>query len=348
MKAIVFTGKEKVSCERMPDPRIEQSTDVLVQVELAGICGSDLHVYFAREQGLDHGTVMGHEFVGRVLEAGKDVLQFRKGDLVMCPFTTSCGNCFYCRIGLTSRCERGQLFGWVEGDAGLHGGQAELVRVPLADTTLVHLPEDVSPLEGLLLGDILSTGYFAAKNSDMRPGIACAVVGCGPVGLMAIASAIELGARRVFAIDRIPERLQLAQKFGAEPIDFAENDAVALVREATDGRGADAVLEVVGSAAASQMAYKLVRPGGVISVVGVHTEPTFAFSPEAAYNKNLTYKIGRCPARHLMGQLVPVVQKRRFDFVSIISHQMPLDDGKIGYRIFANKEDGCTKVVLKP
>lgn len=348
MKAIIFNGKESVKCERVPDPGILESTDVIVKVDLAGICGSDLHVYYEREKGLDLGTVMGHEFVGEIVETGKSVRNFKKGEKVISPFTTNCGACFFCNIGLTSRCEQGQLFGWVEGDKGLHGGQAEYVRVPLADSTLLHLPEGVNPEEGLLLGDILSTGYFAAENAEIKPGGIYAVVGCGPVGLLSILSAIELGAERVYAIDAIPERLQLAEKFGATMVNFKQENAAAKLKDATNGRGVDAVLEVVGNASAAKLAYQIVRPGGIISVVGVHTEAQFVFSPADAYDKNLTYKVGRCPARFYMEKLASLVQEGRYEFSAIISHRLVLSEGEQGYEIFANKRDHCTKVILKP
>ncbi|MFQ5633195.1 MAG: alcohol dehydrogenase family protein, partial [bacterium] len=348
VKAITFSGSESVKYENVADPELRESTDVIVKVDLAGICGSDLHVYYEREKGLDHGTVMGHEFVGEIVDIGESVRNFSKGDKIISPFTTNCGECYFCRIGLTSRCERGELFGWVEGGKGLHGGQAEYVRVPMADSTLTRMPKEVEPEAGLLLGDILSTGYFAAENAEIVPEGVYAVVGCGPVGLLAIISAIELGAEHVYAIDAIPERLAIAERFGATPIDYQQTDAIAILRDATDGRGVDAVLEVVGNTAAARLAYEIVRPGGIISVVGVHTDTNFAFSPADAYDKNLTYKVGRCPARFYMEKLIPFVQERKYDFTAVISHCMALSEGEIGYEIFANKKDNCTKVVLYP
>jgi 2-desacetyl-2-hydroxyethyl bacteriochlorophyllide A dehydrogenase len=348
MKAIIFNGKESVKYESVSEPELHESSDAIVKVDLAGICGSDLHVYYEREKGLDPGTVMGHEFVGEIVETGKSVRNFKKGEKAISPFTTNCGACFFCKIGLTSRCEHGQLFGWVEGDKGLHGGQAEYVRVPLADSTLVHLPEGVRPEEGLLLGDILSTGYFAAENAEVKPGGVYTVVGCGPVGLLAVMSAMELGAERVYAIDAIPERLHLAKKFGAKPMNFKKENIVARLEDETDGRGVDAVLEVVGNAAAAKLAYQIVRAGGIISVVGVHTEAQFAFSPADAYNKNLIYKTGRCPARFYMDKLAALVQEGRYEFSAIISHRLALSEGELGYKMFANKLDHCTKVILMP
>jgi threonine dehydrogenase-like Zn-dependent dehydrogenase len=175
-----------------------------------------------------------------------------------------------------------------------------------------------------------------------------AVIGCGPVGLMTIIGARELGAERIYAIDTIPERLALAEKFGATLIDYQKENPLPVIREATEGRGADAVLEVVGSPAAARLALDLVRPGGIIAVAGVHNEEHFAFSPAEAYDKNLTYKVGRCPARYYMERLIPLVQKKKYDLTAIISHRMPLAEGVRGYKIFAEKLEGCTKVVVKP
>ena len=348
MKALTFYGKQKIKYETVEDPQIESPDDIIVEVKLTAICGSDLHVYHEREIGLDLGTVMGHEFVGEVVDVGKGVVNFVKGDSVLCPFTTNCCDCFFCKKNLPCRCTKGQLFGWVENGAGLHGGQAEFVRVPLSDATLLKKPLDVTFEEALLLGDILSTGYFCADMTNIQPEGVYVVVGCGPVGLLAILSAKELGAESVYAIDSIDYRLDLARKYGAIPINFQKEDTVGIVKEATYNRGADAVMEVVGSIEAGRLAYELVRSGGIISVVGVHTEQYIAFSPVEAYDKNITFVTGRCPARYYMEKLIPLVQKKKYDLSAIISHRLPLTSGVEGYKIFDQKLDNCTKVVLEP
>jgi len=347
MKALTFHGKHKIHYEEIADPEIEQATDVIVKVKVCAICGSDLHVYHEHEKGLDHGTAMGHEFSGEIVDLGGDVKNLRKGDLVMSPFTTSCGRCFYCKIGLTSRCIHGQLFGWREHKQGLHGGQAEYVRVPLADASLMKLPEGISLEEGLLLGDILSTGFYCAKQAEIKPGNTYVVVGCGPVGLLAILGAIDYGADKIFAIDTVPERLTMAQKFGATPIHATHQDAIDILKEETEGRGADGVLEAVGSSATNRLAYDIIRPGGIISAVGVCTDAHLPFSPTEAYNKNITYKVGRCPARFMMEELVPMVQQKKYNITSIISHRLKLSEGVHGYDIFANKKEDCLKVVME-
>jgi threonine dehydrogenase-like Zn-dependent dehydrogenase len=347
MKAVTFQGNARVEISTLPDPAIEAPEDVLVRTRVSAICGSDLHVYLGRETGIEPGTVMGHEFLGEVVEVGKGVRGLKAGDLVVSPFTTNCGECFYCRKGLTCRCQKGQLFGWVENGRGLEGAQAEYVRVPLADSTLFKLPPDVDVEAALFLGDILATGFFCADMADVGPEGVYAVVGCGPVGLFATLGARECGAERIFAVDVLPERLALAERFGATPIDARHNDPREVVKDATEGRGADAVLEVVGSPEATRLAFDLVRAGGIVSAVGVHTEAQFAFSPVEAYDKNLTYRAGRCPARHYMERLLPLVRGKKYDFASIVSHRLPLADAVRGYHLFERKLEGCTKVLLR-
>jgi len=348
MRALTFQGKEHVGLTTVSDPEILNPADAIVRVNACAICGSDLHVFHEREKGIDYGTAMGHEFTGEIVETGSGVKRLRKGDKVMSPFTTSCGQCFYCLQGLTCRCIHSQLFGWREKGKGLHGGQAELVRVPLADTTLVQIPEGVTQEEAILLGDVLSTGFFCARQAEVKPRGIYAVVGCGPVGLMAIIGARELGAERVFAVDSLPERLNKAIEFGATPINASLENVKERILGATEGRGADGVLEAVGSHGAVRSAFDLVRPGGVVSSVGVCTDAHLAFSPEEAYNKNLTYRIGRCPARFMMDQLIPLVQRKKYNLASVFTHRMDLDQGSEGYAIFAGKKDNCLKVLLQP
>ncbi len=329
----------------LPDPVIEQPTDAIVRVQLAGLCGSDLHPFFGREVGIDPGTVMGHEFVGVVTSVGADVSSIKQGDRVCAPFTTNCGHCFFCSQGLTSRCESGQLFGWRENNQGLHGGQAELVRVPLADGTLMKIPAGISDETAILLGDNLSTGYFCADMVGIHPNGVYAVVGCGTVGLLAIGAAIRTGATYVMAIDPVESRLQLAGKLGA--IGFRSGDAaVKAIQEATDGRGADGVMELVGLPAAQELAFRLIRPGGTMSVIGCHCTPEFAFGPTDAYDKNLTYRTGRCPARSYMDRLAPDLVADPIDLSWCITHRFDINDAVEAYDTFAHRKDGCVKAVL--
>lgn len=348
MNAITFQDIETLVFEQVPDPVLQAPSDAIVRVRAAGICGSDLHPYFGRERGLDPGTVMGHEFLGEVVEVGTDVRRFEVGDVVVAPFSTSCGACFYCRSGLTARCEHGQLFGWVQDGRGLHGAQAELVRVPLADGTLVSVPDGLDDDVALLAGDILSTAAFGADLAGVAAGDVVVVVGCGPVGLLAILAAKARGAREVVAVDRVPSRLEVARRFGATPADFATGDPLAVVRDRTEGRGADAAIEAVGAPEATRLAADLLRLGGSLAAVGVHTEPHLALSPGEIYDRNLRYASGRCPARHYMEASLAVAARDQDLIGTLISHRLPLSEGVDAYARFAAREEGWTKVVLRP
>ena len=349
MRAVCFREIESVVCESIPDASLEKESDAIVKVDLAGLCGSDLHPYWGRETGLDPGTAMGHEFVGHVVELGRDVQGLSIGDRVCSPFTTNCGQCFFCQRGLTARCERGQLFGWRQSNQGLHGGQAELVRVPLAESTLLKIDDAISDESALLLGDNLSTGYFgAAMAVDPRTAATdvLAVVGCGTVGLLSIQSAQALGVQRIYAIDPNPARLEQAKAFGAIVFDD-QHDMIRSVLEATDQRGADAVMEYVGLPDAQKLAFELVRPGGRMSVIGCHCSPSFAFSPTQAYDKNLTYITGRCSARFYMDHLVDQVARGDFDLSWCVTHRFDVRDTQDAYEVFSQRKDGCVKAVFE-
>lgn len=346
MRAIVFEGVGRVAWSTVDDPSPAAPGDVVVRVAAAGLCGSDLHVYRGREPGLDAGTVMGHELCGEVVAAGGGVTRWRAGDRVVAPFSTACGDCFYCRRELPSRCARGELFGWVAAGRGLEGGQAEYVRVPLADATLVAMPPELPAERALLAGDVLATGWFGAANGGVAPGDTVAVVGCGAVGISACLAARELGAARVVALDPAADRRRLAERFGGEGV--APEAAGERVAEATGGRGADVVVEAVGSPAATRLAWELVRPGGTISAVGVHHEPALAIAPGALYDKNLTYRAGRCPARALMPRLLELLARGGWPFDELVSHRLPLAEGPAAYAAFDRREPGWSKVVFRP
>lgn len=348
MRGICFEEPTFVRVRDIADPRIHAETDVIVKVEVAGLCGSDLHAYFGRETGMDRGTVMGHEFVGRIVEIGGAVKDFEIGDRVCSPFTTNCGRCFYCQSGLSSRCTQGQLFGWRENDSGLHGGQGELIRVPLADGTLLKIGETFESDKALLLGDNLSTAYFGvsmAFDADAAADEVYAVVGCGNVGLLAIQTAFWMGSKKVVAVDPNLDRLALAKDLGAETYDN-ETDAIRATELLTDGRGADGVLEFVGLPAAQRTAYSLIRPGGRMSVIGCHCTDHFAFSPVDAYDKNLTYRTGRCPARSYMPRLLEMIEQRPMDLSWCITHRFGIDDAVEAYETFAYGNDACIKAVI--
>ncbi|KAI8579580.1 hypothetical protein K450DRAFT_241667 [Umbelopsis ramanniana AG] len=352
MLAVTFQKPYEVAVSTVEKPKIQEPTDAIVKVSLAGLCGSDLHPYRGAEKGLDPMTIMGHEFVGTIVEVGEQVKGFQVGDRVGSGFTTCCGECWYCSRGLTCRCEKGQLYGWKSQGKGLEGGQAEYVRVPLASGSLLKLPDTIEDEEAILLGDILSTGFFCAMNgfsalTEMEASEAVVVViGCGPVGMLACIGAKEYGAKQVFVVDSVNERLQVAaDRFGATPLNLSQ-DVDAAVKSATGGRGADIVLEVVGHSSALELAYTVMRPGGVLSSVGVHTAPTWPFTPGDGYDKNLTYRSGRCPSRAMMDKLLPVLISKKYAVTSIISHRVPITDAVEMYRKFDGRLDGCTKVVF--
>lgn len=346
MRAVVFAGAGRVEVATVADPALLAAGDVLVRTEVAGLCGSDLHVYRGVERGLDPGTPMGHELLGTVVATGAAVRHFRAGDRVVAPFSTSCGECFFCLAGLTARCERGQLFGWVQEGRGLAGCQAELVRVPLADTTLEAVPEGLPAAEALLAGDVLATGWFGVAQGGAGAGSTVAVVGCGAVGLCAVAVARELGAERVLAVDPSPTRRALAARFGGEPA--SPEDAAERARAATAGRGVDLVVEAVGSPAASALAFDLVRAGGTLCAVGVHHEPALAIAPGALYDRNLTYRAGRCPARAYLQPALALLAARRLPLGDLVSHRLTLEEAPAAYEAFDRRATGWVKVVFRP
>lgn len=350
MRGVTFEAVRRVTLATTPDPDVVDPGDAIVEVAVAGLCGSDLHPYLGRETGLDVGTVLGHEFVGRVAEAGSAVTSLAPGDRVVAPFSTSCGRCFYCGAGLTARCERGQLFGWVEGGRGLHGAQAEYVRVPLADATLVPVPDAISDdAVALLAGDILSTALFGVASARVSPGEVVAVVGCGPVGLLTIRAALERGASMVLAVDPVASRREAAEAWGGVAVAVdpqAPSGAAQRVRDLTAGRGADAAVEAVGSPEATRLAADVVRSGGRIAAVGVHTETHLALSPVELYDRNLTYSAGRCPARHHMPAALRLAARDRNLLRTLITHRLPLAAAPEAYRRFAAREPGMHKVVF--
>jgi len=342
---VCFENIGEVKLRELPDAVIEDAGDAIVEVSMAGLCGSDLHPFFGRETGLSPGTVMGHEFVGRITAIGSGVSQLCVGDRVCAPFTTNCGSCFFCESGLTSRCIHGQLFGWRQDEAGLHGGQASLVRVPHADATLFKLPETIDDETALLLGDNLSTGRFAADMAGITSSGIYGVIGCGTVGLLAIVAAKQLGAEKIIAVDPCKSRLEIAESLGAMVFTSPEQ-ALRETHHLTHGLGLDGVMELVGLPDAQRLAYALVRPGGNLSVIGCHCTPDFAFSPADAYDKNLTYRTGRCPARHYMDLFSNSGQLKDLDLSWCITHHFPATEAVDAYQIFSQRKDNCVKAVL--
>jgi len=273
MKAVTFHGAFNLKVEDVEDPKIEQPKDVIIKVTSAGICGSDMHAYDGRMPLPGSGWVIGHEYMGEVVEVGPEVTNFSPGDRVVGSFVSSCGDCYYCNSGWSSVCKQQQTFGFMT----LPGAQAQYLRVPNGHFTLEKVPDSLSDEQALFVGDIFSTGYFCADRGEIKPGDTVAVVGSGPVGLFAQMSALTFEPKTVFAIDQLPERLEMSKKIGAVPIDMSKEDAKEIIRDATDGRGADVVLEAVGIEPSLKSCWQYVRPAGTISAVGMYTEPEFPF-----------------------------------------------------------------------
>lgn len=336
MKAVVFKGPHKVVVEDRPIPKIQDPTDIIVKVDKTALCGSELHVFRGHQpSGTDF--IMGHEFTGHVSEVGSSIREFQVGDRVVTPFTVSCGECFYCQHGFSSRCAKSQLLGSV----GLDGAQAEYVRVPLADTTVVKAPPGVKDEVLVLMADIFPTGWFAVNNafnmmSKEEIGESTVVlVGCGPVALCALVNLVENKPKHILAVDSIPSRLELAKSLGAEPWNFMENreGLDKRVKELTDGRGADVVIEVVGLSAALKMGFELLRPWGVISSVGVHNGE-IPWTGNQAYGKNLRIQMGRCPVRSVFPQALEQLKVHQDKLGFMADKIMPMSQAVEGYDLF--------------
>jgi alcohol dehydrogenase len=354
MRALVFDGPGRiVHRDDIPAAEVEHPDDAVVAVRLAGLCGSDLHPYAGREPAR-RGVVPGHEAVGEVVAIGAAVERCAVGDRVLVPFTTSCGACAACRRGLSARCARGQLLGWGDPDdleaPALHGAQAERLRVPLADGTLVRVPEEIGDVAALLLTDNLPTGWAAVERLGPVEGEPLAVVGLGAVGLCAVAAARALGADPVIGIDPVAGRRVQAERLGA--LTAEPDGAEGMVAEVLGGPARlPAAVDAAGTAGGQRLAVALLRPGGALSVIAVPTDGGFAFSPVEAYDRNLAVHLGRAPVRSLLDRLVPLVRDGRLAVPAdvVITHpDVPLSEGPEAYRRFAAREPGLTKVAFDP
>ncbi|CAM1502798.1 Fc.00g075740.m01.CDS01 [Cosmosporella sp. VM-42] len=348
MKAVVFDGPHEVSVRDRPVPQLRDEQDIIVKVQATALCGSELHVYRGHQPS-DTGFIMGHEFTGTVDQVGSAVKSVQVGDKVVAPFTASCGDCFYCRTGGTARCAKSQLFG----SKVLDGGQAEYVRVPMADGTIVKAPDTISDQALLLMADIFPTGYFGVKSAialspaqDIREST-MVVIGCGPVGLCAIISAAHHQPRHLFAVDSVDSRLELARQLGAEPLNFQADKAgmQARIKEVTDGRGADMIVEVVGLSPALRTAFDLVRPFGAISSIGVHNAE-IPWSGAEGYGKNLRFQMGRCPVRSVFSEALALLEQKQDLVGFMFDHIMPLAEAPEGYGLFDQMK--VQKVIFKP
>src|SRR6202165_1950690 len=345
MKALTFQGEGDVKVIDVPKPVIKGSGDALVKVTLGALCGSDLHILHGHTP-MNQGAVLGHEFVGIVEAAGSEVKRFKPGDRAVASFFTSCGHCAFCRKGWFNQCVDKATFGHGEYFGGLGGGQAEYVVVPLADHSMELIPEGMTDEQAIFVGDILATGFFGAERVGTKPGDVVAVVGAGPVGLMATMCAQLFGPARVFVVDMVDSRLEIGQELGGTPINAARGDTHQAIRERTGGIGADASIECVGSLSAVDTAIKSVRGGGTISMVGYPSANIGDFPFLSVWAKSLTFRAGWCNVQAYMRPLLDLIAAGRLKPDSIISHRMKLDEAVEAYRMFDARE--ATKVVLTP
>lgn len=345
MKALRYYVARDVRYEAMDDPTPQSERDAIIKVEACSICGSDLHIYHGHGFSEDMGFCVGHEAVGEVVEVGRGVHRLKVGDKVMLPAAVGCGACRSCLAGNVANCEfnAGGCYGL---SARLQGSQAEAVRVPAADMNAVPVPEGVSMEQALMMTDALATAWFGARNADIKPGSSVAVIGLGPIGLMAVDSAFVMGAHVVYAIDPIPERRAMAEASGA--IALHPDEALERIKQDTRGNKVDCVIEVVGSDATVDFALRLVRRRGTVSVIGVQQSRRFAFPLERAFAAGLTFRVGTCSVPEELPALFPLVQSGRLRPEKYVSHRMPLSEGAEAYRLFEAREAGALKMVLTP
>lgn len=343
MRALVFDGPGDIAYRTVPEPQLEQPGDVIVQIDTAGLCGSDLHPYVGREPARA-GVVSGHEAVGTVALAGNDS-EWRVGDRVIIPFSTNCGGCQWCETNLSARCTNSRLFGWGDPDdptsPPLHGLQADRAVVPMADATLVPLPSGVTDETGVLLADNYPTAWIAVQRTRLVPGDRLAVIGLGSVGLCAVSAAKALGAGEVIAVDPVPERRAAAIELGA----------VAIAPGEADGLDAPVVIEAAGTDSAQRSAFEAVAPGGALSIIAVQTSEVAAFSPIEAYDRNLSVSYGRAPVRSMLGPILEFLAAGDIEIPSevIVTHaQLPMREGPGVYKQFAERTDGMIKATLRP
>ncbi|KQO48879.1 MULTISPECIES: zinc-dependent alcohol dehydrogenase [unclassified Methylobacterium] len=390
MKALVWHGTQDIRCDTVPDPKIEDDRDAIIKVTACAICGSDLHLYDHFMPGMEKGDVMGHEFMGEVVETGKGVNgALRKGERIVVPFTIICGECDQCKRGYFSVCERTNrnkdiadkvfghttagLFGYTHLTGGYQGGQAEYVRVPFADKTHIKVPENLSDEQVLFLGDIFPTGWQAAVQADIQPTDTVAIWGAGPVGQMALRSALLLGARQVVCIDSVPERLEMARAGGAITIDNSQDSAVERLNELTSGKGPEKCIDAVGMEAHSPRALEhaydrlkqavmlesdraavlremiyVCRPAGILSIPGVYGGLVDKMPMGALMNKGLTIRTGQTHVNRWTDDLVKRIDDGQIDPSFVITHRAKLEQGPEMYKTFRDKKDNCIKVVLRP
>ncbi|MQA12608.1 MAG: alcohol dehydrogenase catalytic domain-containing protein [Pseudonocardiaceae bacterium] len=348
MRGLIYRGPYNVAVVDVADPVLRDEFGAVVRVSTAGICGSDLHIYEGHGFSDDTGFCLGHEAVGEVMAVGERVTNITPGMRVLVPGSVGCSLCRPCRAGRVARCHNNS--NWLNSCYGLHAGlpgsQAGMVAVPHAETNLVPLPFEVSDAAGILLADNAPTAWYGARRARIAYGDTVAVIGLGPVGLMAVQSALIMGAARVLAVDLLPERRERSVELGAEPIEG--DDVKAALRAATGGRGPEVAIEAVGTDATIELALKAVRLGGRVSVVGVSHNRAFPMHMQVAQVKELEFAIGLCSVQYELPTLLALTTAGRLRPEAVISHRLPLSDGAEAYKMFAAREDGVSKILLDP
>jgi len=347
LKAVVLQTGSRIALEEVPEPQVQERSDVIVRVTTAAICGSDIHIVHGLMPGVPPGTIMGHEFVGIVEKAGPDVTLFQPGDRVAAPAAVWCGTCRFCRRGQVQYCVNGGVWGGGElFGKGLAGVQTALVRVPYAECCLVPIPDSVPDEQAVFVGDVFSTGFHAAREAQIQTGDSVAVFGCGPIGLAALVAAWQFGPRRVFGIDVLDNRLALAEHYGATAIDARETNVVERLRSMTAGDGVDVAVEAAGTQDTMMAALRSVRRGGAVSVVGIFPQPmTVPLNELVPYGLRISMGLGNLGR---MRELMGLIEEKRVDLAPFVTHTFALDEAQAAYELFEHRKDACVKVLLKP
>jgi 2-desacetyl-2-hydroxyethyl bacteriochlorophyllide A dehydrogenase len=344
MRAVTYQAPGEVRIEERPEPEIGSADEAVVRVEASGICGSDLHIFHGRVQ-IEPGFVIGHEYVGTVVAAGDEVSGVEVGDRVLGTYCTACGECFFCRRRDFHKCDRGRVFGHGATLGSLQGAQAEQLLVPTADLTLRRIPDGLSDEVALFAGDVMGTGYHAVDALEVEPGGSVAVLGLGPVGLCAVQAARAAGAEQVIAVDSVPERLEMAAKFGARAVHLTEDDVRAAVKEETEGRGVDGTIDAVGHPDALEMACRVTRKAGIVSATGVYAE-RIDVHMGIVWIKALTLKTGHANVIAHLDPVLERLQSGELDPAPLVTHHMTLDEAPEAYSIYDRHE--ALKIVLTP
>lgn len=346
MLAAVLNGN-RVTLEEVPKPVLQKDTDVILKVTATAICTSDVHFTEGYLPPCPP-FIIGHEFTGIIEEAGSAVKLFQPGDRVVAPAYPYCGSCDNCRKGISGLCPNGALFGSGESFGNLPGGLAEFVRVPIADSCLVKIPDEVSDDQAVFVGDMLATGYFGVVNCSLKPGDTVAILGAGTVGLCAVHTARLFSPSKIILVDVISSRLQTGLKMGATHIiNSAEENPVARIMELTDGQGVNAAIEAVGIPATVNTGAQVVGLGGILSIIGFFPPGNMDFSMQTVLMKNLTVKAGLTPSDN-MRTLMGLISEGKIDTSHLITHRMPFKEFEKAFNIFAKKQENVIKIILKP